>query len=163
MTDIYWKTERRLVKDLIPYANNPRKMSKEQARQLIGSIQKFNYVELVAIQPDNRIIAGHMRVKALLQLGKGKEEIDVRVPSRTLSDEEMREYLIRSNRNQGEWDWDELASGWGAEDLIAWGFSAEEMVDNILFEGVEVLEDEEEPEKCSACGQKMRKKKDGKV
>lgn len=159
MTDIYWTTETRLVKDLVPYQNNPRKMSKEQARQLIESIKKFNYVELVAVQPDNRIIAGHMRIRALMQLGKGKDSIEVRVPSRALTEDEMREYLIRSNKNQGDWDWDELSSAWGAEDLVAWGFTAEELVDNILFDGSAEPDEKEECEKCSACGQKLKKKK----
>lgn len=159
MSDLFWRTEKRLVKDLIPYPANPRKMSKEQARQLIESVKKFDYVELVAIQPNNCIIAGHMRVKALIQLGRGLTSIEVRVPSRPLTDEEMREYMIRSNKNQGDWDWDELSSSWGAEDLVEWGFTAEEMVDNILFDGSEDVEDKEECEKCSACGQKLKKSK----
>ena len=161
MMPLSWTTEKRKVKDLIPCSTNPRKMSKEQARHLIESIGKFNYVELIAIQPDNRIIAGHMRIKALIQLGRGKEEIEVRVPSHTLTDAEMKEYLIRSNRNQGDWDWDELSSSWNAEDLLAWGFTAEDIADNIL--GMEMdKEESEESEKCMTCGQKLKKKSKGK-
>lgn len=151
-----WSTQRRKVKDLIPYAPNPRKMTKEQSRQLLASIDKFDYVELIAIQPDNRIIAGHMRVKILKSKGWGNKEIEVRVPDRLLTDDEMKEYLIRSNKNTGEWDWDLLANDFDPEDLFAWGFTPEELTNDILDLSDE--EEAEEPEKCAHCGQKLRKK-----
>ena len=158
MEKIEWRTEKRFIRDLIPYAHNPRKMSSEQVKQLIDSLEKFNYVELIAIQPDNRIIAGHMRIKVLKQIGRGKEEIEVRVPSRMLSDEEMKEYLIRSNRNTGEWDWDMLAEQWDVSSLMQWGFTADEVSWGIL-DGALEEEAEEEPLCCASCGQKIKKKK----
>ena len=155
--DLTWKTEKRKVKDLKPYPHNPRKMSKDDARQLIASLEKFNYVELIAINQDDTIIAGHMRINALKKLGRGKDEIEVRVPSRMLSEEEVKEYLIRSNRNTGEWDWDVLASDWNAEALHEWGFLADELVDHVLDADVG-REEKEEKEVCAACGQKIRHK-----
>ena len=160
MQKIEWSTEKRKVKDLIPSVNNPRKMTSWQVRQLMASLEKFNYVELIAIQPDARIIAGHMRVKVLNQLGRGNEEIEVRVPNRELSDEEMREYIIRSNRNTGEWDWDILANEYDPHDLLEWGFEEGELASGALD-----LSDDDEAtndlEKCLTCGQKLKKKKDG--
>src|SRR5271169_7169966 len=116
MTKISWKTETRKVNDLIPYEHNPRQISKEQLDQLKESIKKFDYCEIVAIQPDNRIIAGHMRIKALKQLGWANKEIEVRVPTRELDPAEMQEYLVRSNKNTGEWDWDSLANNYNPYD-----------------------------------------------
>ena len=107
---LVWHNELRKVKDLLPWTGNPRKMSAEQVEQLKRSLEKFNLVEIPAIDTDNRLIAGHMRVKVLLLLGRGDEEIDVRVPDRKLTDEEFREYNLRSNLTTGDWDMDILAS-----------------------------------------------------
>lgn len=103
-----WHTERRLVKDLLPWDGNPRKLSDEQAEQLKISLDKFNLVELPAIDTNNRLVAGHQRVKVLLLLNRGEEEIEVRVPNRKLTETEFKEYNLRSNRNTGEWDFDKL-------------------------------------------------------
>jgi len=108
-TDIIWRTEKRRVDDLKLFEGNPRKMTKGQAEQLMKSIEKFNLVEIPAIDQNNRVIAGNMRIMAMRKLGRGDELIDVRVPSRPLTEEEAREYLLRSNKNTGEWDLDLLA------------------------------------------------------
>jgi len=110
MTDLVWHTEKRKVKDLKLFEGNPRKMTKEQAEQLLKSLKKFNLVEIPAIDQNNRVIAGNMRIQALKQLGREDEEIEVRVPNRPLTEEEAREYLLRSNKNVGEWDYDLLAN-----------------------------------------------------
>lgn len=158
MTDIIWHTEKRKVKDLIPYAHNPRTMSSDQVRHLMESIDKFNYVELVVIQPDNRIIAGHMRINVLKKQGRSKEDIEVRVPNRTLSDDEMREYLIRSNKNTGDWDWDCLADNFDPHDLHLWGFTYDELVGAVadIKEKLDSLDDDD---RCGECGQKIKKPK----
>lgn len=145
-----------MVKDLVPYADNPRQISKEQFEQLKRSIQKFDYVEPVVIQPDNTIIAGHMRVRAMMEMGWESTTISVRVPSRKLSEEEMREYLIRSNKNTGDWDLDHLANNFELSDLVEWGFTADDL--DISLEP-EDIEEKEEPKTCNTCGQKIRKKK----
>ena len=152
-----WTTEKRKIKDLIFYEHNPREISKEQMSHLKKSLQEFDYVELVACQPDGSIIAGHMRVKAMLQLGWKNKEIEVRVPSRHLELREFKEYLIRSNRNTGNWDYDVLANSFDPLDLHLWGFDMEELVD-----GVKGMEEEVnsmgEDERCGECGQKLKKK-----
>ena len=109
-TDLKWHTEKRKVKDLKLFEGNPRKMTKEQAEQLLISLKKFNLVEIPAIDQNNRVIAGNMRIQALRTLGRDEEEIEVRVPNRPLTEEEAREYLIRSNKNVGEWDFDLLVN-----------------------------------------------------
>lgn len=126
MNNLIWHTEKRKVKDLIPYELNPRKLSDEQAEKLKESLNKFNLVEIPAIDTDNKIAAGHQRVKIMLLLGRGEEEIDVRVPNRKLTKEEFEEYNIRSNKNVGEFNWDLLAKldeGF----LSEVGFSSEEL------------------------------------
>lgn len=110
MTDIKWTTEKRLIKDLHPFPNNPRRMTEKQAQDLINSLNKFNLAEIPAINTDNTILAGNMRIQALIKLGRGGEEIDVRVPSRALTEAEATEYNLRSNKNTGEFDFDLLAN-----------------------------------------------------
>jgi DNA modification methylase len=107
---LIWHTERRIVKDLVPYEKNPRILSLKQQNDLVKSFKKFNMVELIAINLDGRIVAGNQRVKILTLLGRYGEEIDVRVPNRMLSEEEYKEYLLRSNANTADWDYELLQS-----------------------------------------------------
>jgi DNA modification methylase len=103
-----WFTQKRQVNDLIPYEKNPRKISPKQLKDLKLSLKKFNLVEIPAIDSDNRIIAGHQRLKVLQLLGRGEEEIEVRVPNRKLTQEEYEQYLITSNAVHGDWDFEKL-------------------------------------------------------
>jgi len=125
-----WNTEKRKINDLLPYEANPRLMREEQVEQLKQSITKYNLVEIPAINTDNTIIAGHQRLKIMQLLGRGEEEIDVRVPSRKLNKEELEEYLIRSNKNTGDWDWD-LLSSYDKDFLMDLGFTKNEL--DIVF------------------------------
>lgn len=107
-TQLSWSTEKRKVKDLVPAEYNPRQMTEKQAKELEKSLKKFGLVEIPAIDLDNTLLAGHMRMATMIQLGRGEEEIDVRVPNRKLTDAEAKEYNLRSNKNTGEWDMDKL-------------------------------------------------------
>lgn len=121
-----WHTDKRKVKDLIPYELNPRKLSDEQAEKLKESLNKFNLVEIPAIDSHNKILAGHQRIKIMLLLGRGEEEIDVRVPNRELTKEEFKEYNLRSNIEAGEWNL-ELLSDLDESLLAEVGFSSEDL------------------------------------
>lgn len=105
---LQWFTQKRRVNDLVPYEKNPRKMSPKQLSDLKRSLRKFNLVEIPAIDTTNRVIAGHQRLKVLQLLGRGEEEIEVRVPNRKLTQEEYDQYLITSNAVGGDWDFDKL-------------------------------------------------------
>jgi len=104
MNTLAWTTQTRIVNELVPYEKNPRKISAEQLASLKKSLEKFNLVEIPAIDTDGRIIAGHQRLKVMQILGRGKEEIDVRIPNRKLTDEEYEQYLLTSNAVTGDWD-----------------------------------------------------------
>lgn len=141
MDKLTWHNERRKVDELLPYPQNPRMMTQEQAKQLRASLEKFDLVEVPAINTDNVIVAGHMRLKTLQLLGRGAEEIDVRVPSRPLTEDELREYNLRSNKNTGGWDYDLLA-GFDSELLLEIGWSKDEL--QKIFD-IQVAEVEEPP------------------
>lgn len=148
-----WKTEQRKVKDLMPYEFNPRTMDKDQVARLEKSLKKFNLAEIPAINTDNTIIAGHQRLAVLARLGRSEDLIDVRVPSRKLTEEEFKEYNLTSNKVTGNWDFDLLANNFEEEMLEDLGFELGDMgdVDN------EEIEEKEEKEKgtiiCPNCGE----------
>jgi DNA modification methylase len=131
MINLVWHTEKRKIKDLIPYESNPRKISSEQAEKLKESLTKFNLVEIPVIDTYDKILAGHQRIKIMLLLGRNDEEIDVRVPNRELTKEEFKEYNLRSNIDAGEWDFN-LLSDLDEALLSDVGFSSEELDD--IFE-----------------------------
>ncbi len=135
-----WHTESRLVDDLIPYEKNPRTLSDKQRRDLEASITKFNLVEIPAINIDNTVVAGHARLKIMQALGRGQEEIEVRVPNRLLTKSEFEEYLLRSNRNTGSWDY-ELLKSFDTSFLLDIGFDDSDLSD--IWDDVLELQDDE--------------------
>lgn len=139
---IEWTTEKRKISDLIEYEKNPRTLSEKQYLDLKKSLTKFDLAEIPAVNKDNMILAGHMRLRVLAEL-KGKDhEIDVRVPNRLLNEEEAQEYLIRSNKNTGSWDFEVLANEFEIEDLLNFGF--EEFEFGIDKEDIEETEGDDD-------------------
>jgi len=138
---LFWKTEKRKVKDLLPYERNPRVISDKQMDVLKKSLTKFNLAETPAINKDGKICAGHQRVKALILLGRGDEGIDVRVPSRQLSESEFKEYLLTSNRSGGEFNWDMLAEDFNIDELKTSGFDDMDL-SHIFDSNLEIEENE---------------------
>jgi ParB-like chromosome segregation protein Spo0J len=98
MPKLTWHTEQRKIADLVPFPDNPRRLTDKQAKDLKRSLEKFDLVEIPAIDADNKIIAGHQRLKLMQVLGRGEETIDVRVPNRKLTDAEFMEYNLRSKK-----------------------------------------------------------------
>lgn len=119
---LVWHTEQRAVKDLEPMQNNPRRLTSKQKDDLAASLTKFNLMSIPVINTDNTIVSGHQRMKIMILLGRADEIIDVRVPNRMLTQEEVKEACIRENRNLGEWDWDVLTKEFPSVDLLKWGF-----------------------------------------
>jgi DNA modification methylase len=135
-----WVTTKRVVDVLLPYGKNPRKLSDKQLKDLKKSLEKFNLVEIPAIDIDDRIIAGHQRLKVLQILGRGKEEIDVRIPNRKLTEEEYKRYLISSNAISGDWDPD-LLKDFDLDLLLGSGFDGKEL-DDLWAEDIETKGDD---------------------
>jgi len=99
-----WTTVQRKVKELVLLDYNPRKLTAEKKQKLIDSLEKFNVVEIPVINVDNVLVAGNQRVTALMDVGRGNDTIDVRMPNRALTEAEIKEYNITSNVHVGIWD-----------------------------------------------------------
>ena len=140
---IIWHTEKRKVKELIAWERNPREMTEKQAQDLKTSIEKFNLMSIPVINSDNLLISGHQRVNILKLLKRDDEEIDVRVPNRSLSDKEIEEANIRENKNLGQWDFDALAN-FDEELLKDVGFESKEL--DRIFQLDSTPEDDSMPE-----------------
>jgi DNA modification methylase len=107
---LVWHTVAKKVNDLIPQDINPRIITDKQMSDLKKSLNKYNLVEIPAIDLNGKILAGHQRIKALQLLGRGEEMIDVRLPNRELTEDEAKQYLIASNALGGDWDFSALKS-----------------------------------------------------
>ena len=137
---LVWHTEKRTVSRLIPNEKNPRVMSDKQIKDLKISLQKYNLVEIPAIDTDSRVLSGHQRLMVLKLLGRENETIEVRVPNRKLSQKEYDQYLLTSNRVHGDWDWDKLAENFNIDLLITSGFDDSDL--SHLFDDLTVEDDE---------------------
>ena len=115
------------TKDIIPNADNPRIIKDDKFHKLVKSIKDFP--EMLEIRPivvnnEMMVLGGNMRLKAIQELGI--KEVPV-IKAESLTEEQQREFLIKDNVGFGEWDWDELANGWNADELNDWGLDIPNM------------------------------------
>jgi len=143
LAPLEWHTEKRKVKDLVPYNYNPRKITPERLEKLKKSLKRYNLAEIPVVNTDLVIIAGHQRIKVLMDLGRGEELIDVRLPNRTLTDQEFKEYNIVSNVSVGFWDTDILDEVFGDIDLMALGLDIDTEAAELFDEQQQLSEFEE--------------------
>lgn len=127
-----WHNAQRRVRDLVPYEFNPRILEETGRARLLASIEKFNLAEVPAVNLDNVVLAGHQRLRILLDMGRGEELIDVRMPNRQLTEQEVKEYNVTSNVGAGIWDYQSLLDNFADIDLGALG-------DETLLGGLEAL------------------------
>ncbi len=110
------------VTSLKPYARNARTHSKKQVRQIATSIERFGFVNPVLVSDDDKIIAGHGRVQAAIQLGIKT------VPTLTLShmsEAERRAYILADNKLAENAGWDREILAIELQGLIDLNFEVE--------------------------------------
>ena len=129
MKQLEWRTEKRTINDLKGFDKNPRQLTAKQRADLETSLEKFDLAELPVVDQDNTVVAGNQRVEVLRTLGRGEEEIEVRVPSRPLTEDERKEYNLRSNKNTGEWDSLSLFENFDQAMLLDVGFTMKDIED----------------------------------
>lgn len=133
------KIEMRSVKEIKPYANNPR-LNDEAVGAVAASIRDFGFLVPIVLK-DGVIVAGHTRYKAALRLGL--QEVPT-VSADDLSEEQANAFRLADNKTGefSEWNLDLLRSE--AEKLreenadlfdaciSGYGFSAEELCEKGL-------------------------------
>jgi hypothetical protein len=100
--------------------NNPRLIKNDKFKKLVKSVQDFpEMLELRPIVVDENMIVlgGNMRLKACIEAGLKEVWIEVA----NLTEQQKKKFTIKDNVGFGEWDWDELANTWDAEELNEWG------------------------------------------
>lgn len=115
------------IGDLIEADYNPRQLSSEQFEDLKKSIEKFGFVDPIIINSNkdrkNIVVGGHQRLKIAKMMDMNTVPcFKVNLP---LKDE--RELNIRLNKNNGEWNYDDLANHFDVDDLLEWGFKDYEL------------------------------------
>lgn len=98
--------------DLTPTSNNPRQINQKDFEKLKKSLKEFpemKEIREVVIDENNRILGGHMRVKALLELGEKTVWVKQVFG---LTEEQKNGFVIKDNIANGEWDMDILANEW---------------------------------------------------
>ena len=153
MTDtiVKWSSKNFLLSDLKPYGQNPRKISDTAYQKLKESLVQDGYhCRLIATQ-EGLVIGGHMRLRALKDIGVN--EVEVLVPDRALTDDEFKRIMVRDNLPYGEFDWDILANEFDVLELIDLGMPEEWLPD---IRGLEAAPAESNSEKpplvCPICG-----------
>ena len=100
---------------------NPRKIDDAQFEILKRSItENPEYFEVrpILCTPDFTVFAGNMRLRAALALGLKT----VPVAIFDISDEKLRELMIRDNVSNGSWDADVLSADFELGELQSWGY-----------------------------------------
>ena len=105
--------------------SNPRVLRDEKFAKLKASIEGFpdmlNKRPIVAgtdLQGGYMVLGGNMRLRACMDLKM--KEVPV-ILADEWTEEQRREFIIKDNVGFGEWDYDQLANEWDAEDLTKWG------------------------------------------
>lgn len=103
-----WHTETRKISELKNWEDNPRTISKEAYQELKESIDDLGNFEPLVVNVDGTVIAGNQRLRVHIE--NGDSEVEVSVPERELTEEEIKKIGLISNRHSGEWDMDKLAN-----------------------------------------------------
>jgi DNA modification methylase len=102
-------------------SRNPRFIRDEKFKKLVASLVEFP--EMAVLRPlvvdeTMTVLGGNMRLKAMQEL-KWKE-VPI-VVAEGLTDAQKDEFVIKDNVGFGDWNWEQLANEWDAEELTRWG------------------------------------------
>ncbi len=90
------------IKDITPYANNPRKNDRSLPK-VKASIKEFGFKQPIVVDKENVIIVGHTRYHASLDLGFAKVPVIV---ASDLTNAQVKAYRIADNKVSQDSEWD---------------------------------------------------------
>lgn len=109
------------IAELTETEHNPRQISKTDFDKLKKSLKEFpEMLEIreVVIDENGVILGGHQRVRAAK--ANGDSFINVKQVF-GLTDKQKREFIIKDNIANGDWDFDEIANAWDDIPFDDWG------------------------------------------
>ena len=101
--------------------NNPRIIKDDKFAKLVKSINEFPQMlnlRPIVVNDDMVVLGGNMRLKACKEAGL--KEIPI-IKASELTEQQQKEFIVKDNVGYGEWDWDDLANNWDADQLQDWG------------------------------------------
>lgn len=101
--------------------NNPRIIKDDKFQKLVKSIQEFPQmleIRPIVVNDEMIVLGGNMRLKACQEAGI--KEIPI-IKASNLTEKQQKEFIIKDNVGFGEWDWNDLANNWDANELSEWG------------------------------------------
>jgi DNA modification methylase len=129
MTAPNWTNEERTLGQLSEWPNNPRYSTSEDASAIVESFGEWGQTQPLLIDPDNKLIDGHQRLKALIAKYGAGFVVQVRVSDRRFTEKQRRKFVADTHlKATGKWDWPKIAA-WddGETDLADWGFDAKKL------------------------------------
>ena len=118
--------------------NNPRIIKDDKFAKLVKSINEFPQMlnlRPIVVNDDMVVLGGNMRLKACKEAGL--KEIPI-IKASELTEQQQKEFIVKDNVGYGEWDWNDLANNWDAEQLQDWG------LDIPGFDAIEVEAEEDD-------------------
>jgi len=120
------------VSDLKLNKDNPRSIEDEKLEKLKKSIKEFPKMMTlrpIVVDSDNVVIAGNMRLKAIVKLGMKDIPPDWVKKAEDLTEAEKKEFIVKDNLAFGSWDWEVLKEDWDLDQLENWGLEAMEAME----------------------------------
>ena len=120
------------INEIKPNPNNPRLIKDDKFKKLVKSIQDFPQmleIRPIVVNDDMIVLGGNMRLKACKEAGL--KELPV-IKASELTEEQQREFIIKDNVGFGEWEWEDLANNWDAEQLTEWGLDIPDFKPQVL-------------------------------
>jgi len=108
------------ITEVISNPNNPRLIKDDKFKKLVKSIQDFPdmlNVRPIVVNQDMVVLGGNMRLKAIKEAGIKEINVDIV----DWNEQQQKEFIVKDNVGYGEWDWDDLANNWDAQELTDWG------------------------------------------
>jgi len=156
-----WPVER-----VIPYPNNPRRISQAAIEKVAALIQEVGWRQPIVVDEEGVIIVGHTRLKAAQHMGLKNVPVHI---AHGLTPEQAQAYRLGDNRTHEEASWDRellnlelTALDAAGFDLKLTGFDALELPTITpdfapLPEGDVKPLDKTNPIACPACGHEFHK------
>jgi site-specific DNA-methyltransferase (adenine-specific) len=119
------------ITEVISNPNNPRLIKDDKFKKLVKSIQEFPdmlNVRPIVVNTDMVVLGGNMRLKAIKEAGIKEINVDIV----DWNEQQQKEFIVKDNVGYGEWDWDDLANNWDAEELTDWGLDIPNFDANVL-------------------------------